>query len=294
MKKIFCTTCLALSTLFSYSQVHRAVDLSSSWKNGDLEYSAINNDYCDYYVGVNLDKLVGYQPMPSPHTATIGKGSTYLFTLKKELNTLASTNITYFYYRGNVDKKPNVNFQYALPIKLRDSTRIKPLNNNNYTLRFNLQETSDTIYACRGGIVCDDDIYDISSKGYKKKKNQITISHNDGTFAEYALFTTPLVFAGENVKMGAPIAIAPQGAKLEKEIQVGIYFLDKNKVKVITTGSKHTHFIPIFHTANAGDTKLKEKNTYIAEITKEVLMQDMSSKEKKKYLKEKEKNNEKK
>lgn len=288
MKKWSVLFLLVVSQTLLFAQSHRAIELNSSWEGRDLVYGATNNDYCDYFLSVDLSKTVGYQRTPSPYTATIGRGSSSLFTLKRDGYASPSTNITYRHYRGNPDKKINIDFLYALPIKTGDSTRVIPKKMIAYTLRFTMQHTSDTVYACRGGIVCNDDIYDTSAKGYKKPEKILTIYHNDGSMAEYTAFTVPLVYAGESVEMGDPIAISQKGNRSVSEVQVGFFFLDKNKLE-LKTGNRHTHFSPLFSTAGREPMKLEAKTTYISAITEEMLMQDMSKREKKKYLNKKKK-----
>lgn len=287
MKKTSVFILLLLCNILLYAQGRSAVEINSKWEEDCLVFSAQNNDYCDYYVSMDLSLVSGFKNVISPYTTIITKGENRLFELKKNDSSIQSARYTFHHFRGNPDKKINIDFHYALPVKTGDTISCRPKKMIDYTLRFRLQDTGDTIYACRGGIVCNDDVYDTSRKGYSKLKNLITIAHDDGSFAEYSAFASSLVFAGEAVKMGDPIAISMQvDGSIASETDVSFFFLDKNKL-ALNTGKRHTHFIPFFHTAGNAAVRLEEETAYTSEITDEMLMQDMSARERKKFLSKK-------
>jgi len=295
MKKLF----FAFSALFALSLLqalssapppNAAVELTSAWEGNNLVYKTKNNDFCDYSIMVNLASTIGFDGPSSPYTGIVGRGELKLFTLKWDGSGTGSSGFTYWTARGNIYEKPNVGFVYALPVKQGDSVRVATKEGRDYTLSFDLTNASDTVYACRGGIVCDNSLADETSKGASKydRSDKITVYHKDGTMADYDIGKSfkSLVFPGNIVEMGDPIAVLKRTGATIKVISVGIYFLDRNKFNNTQTGSKYTGFVPVFHTT-AGDMKLAPKTIYAGEITDQVATGDMSKREKERYLKAK-------
>jgi hypothetical protein len=285
--------------------VNDAVQITTDFdqKMGVLTFWADNRDYCTYYVVLDLSTLQGFLRMGSGYTGAVGHGRRQLCSLKIDPSGSGySINYRFSLYRGSISVKPNIDFSCSLPCALTETALVKvDENREGYQLVFEL--TSDTVYACRGGVACDDDLKDYTAKGYRSFSDsrlfsQITLYHKDGTFGEYIFSGKALVMAGENVKMGQAIAVLDRNlnenmVKIHgNTVKFSIYFLDKNKVKEKNIGNKHTHFRPFFQTDGEGKVRLEANKTYICERTDEMLMQDMSKREKKKFLENK-KNNEK-
>lgn len=85
---------------------------------------------------------------------------------------------------------------------------------------------------------------------------------------------------GEEVQVGQAIGKAgPTGAA------ISFFFLDENKFKGgLSSGYPYSHFIPVFRTTE-GDVKPEEKTIYQAVTDHDLIMQDMSKRDKKKYMK---------
>lgn len=285
MKYITLTFILLLFSHTTYSQ-NRGVALKSERNDkGDFTIVAENLDYCDYHVVVRFD--TGAAWYGDRHTSTVGIGRNIVTTFTKS-NSLSGSgyNYKYWVYKGNINEKVNPSFVYALPVKTGDSIQVRLAQSSEYTLMFNLKYASDTVYASRGGIVCDDALSDTSAKR-APKNGCVLIYHKDGSFGQYSSYTKSLVYPGDNVKMGQPIAVVERGKGKGKLVYFSVYFLDKNRVDNEETGLKHSTLIPIFYSANNGAGKLDEKKTYQGGITDDVFIQDMSKREQKKYLKNK-------
>ena len=285
MKRLILLFYTILCTISIAAQNRPAIELAGEWVDNKYVQHASNNDYCPYYIAVDLTKVIGFNNVHgSSYTTTIlGRSKKTLYTLVPSGTISSNASITYHNYRGDINNKLNIDFQYALPIKQGSTAEVHIQDNSDYAIVFDMSSTVDTIYACRGGIVCDDDLSDTSSKGYRKTDKILTVYHNDGTMAEYKMFSQALVYPGESINMGDPIAVCKSDNA--KMISIGIYFLDKNKVQVEKDGRKHSHFKPFYHTLNSGIVRLEAGNSYTSEITEEMIMQDMSSGEKKRYLK---------
>ena len=261
------------------AQEPKAVTISYEYnelKSGNDTY-ATNHDYCEYCIVVDFS-LTGYKVVPDKQTIILYPGRNFLFLLKNEK--FGSSNWYYRYYKGYINANVNADYCYALPVVPGDSVRIEHGGRNG--TRFNLRQVSDTVYACRGGIVCNDDFIAKNLKG-----KQLTIYHKDGTFAQYSALQEILVTSGSKVKTGMPVAIVNTDYKDAHFVELKIYFLDKNKMNDNESGDKYTTLRPFFHTQNHEPERLEENIIYIGEITDEMLMQDMSAKEKKQYLKKK-------
>jgi hypothetical protein len=270
---------------------NNAVQLSDNFDGslGRLTFNADNRDFCDYCLTIFFIYAEGFSGIATQTSSVISRGQHQIRNYKVMENaSRIGYNYQYAMYRGNPDKKINIDFNYCLPAADEESvTAVEVENNEGYQLAFELP--SDTVYACRGGIVCDDDLKDFTAKGYKsfndnRNQSKITVYHNDGSFSEYVFKGKSLVFPGQAVKMGSPIAIV-QNIADKYSMCFSTYFLDKNKLADNNTGNKHTHFRPFFQTYNYGKLRLENNRVYICEHTDEMLMQDMSKREKKNFLK---------
>jgi len=301
MKKgIILTTILLLSVYHinaqSMQDPDNAVQLSDEFdqSQGRVTFYAEDKDFCDYYLYISFVYSEGFSGMPQGTSLTVNNGKRQILSYRvQEGANRYGYNYKYTMYRGNLDKMPNVDFAYCLPVADEKNADAKTTENRDgYQLEFTI--STNTICACRDGVVCDDRLKDFTAKGYKtfnssRNFSQITVYHADGSFGEYVFQGKPLVYPGQTVKMGAPIAVAGKSAADDYRLRFSTYFLDKNKVKDNSNGIKHTHFRPFFQTYNYGKSRLESDKNYICELTDEMLMQDMSKREKKNFLKNKEK-----
>ncbi|NDV79389.1 peptidoglycan DD-metalloendopeptidase family protein [Dysgonomonas sp. 511] len=288
MKNVILLILLALSSSVLLAQQHtRAISFKSERdKNGNIVITAKNEDFCDYYISLNIEG--DYEVRGNFRGQVISRKSDKIVaTLVKNGLSSGGYNYSSRTYRGSLNKKINPGHVYALPVKPGDSIQYIPARNRAFTSVFNLKFAGDTVYACRGGVVCDDRLTDTANRTLSKD-DKIIIYHEDGTFGQYSKFQKVLVYPGESVSVGQPIAIVKPGDNERKLIHFSVFFLDKNMVNNDETGIKHSNLVPVFHSLNSGDGKLEEKTTYVSELTDELIMQDMSKKERAKYLKKKE------
>jgi len=276
-RKILLFLLCLLSLYALMAQEPRAVTISVELKPKNVrEYYAVNHDYCPYYIVINYSNTL------DKRTATLHPGKNYLFRLKHEDVISSTFNWNYRYYYGNINAEVNAEYRHALPVVPGDSVRIR--HSRGGGLLFNLRHASDTVYACRDGIVCTDDFIEKRLRG-----KQIIIYHKDGTFAKYSRLQKILINPGKKVTTGMPIAIADTDEKGGRLVELRIDFLDKNKVEDPESKNKHSALRPFFHTQNHGNVRPEENITYIGEITDEILIQDMSKKEQEQYLKKRKK-----
>lgn len=299
VKNIFLlTVCISLAIFHTNAQfyqqpVENAVQLSDKFSQteGVLTFYGHNRDFCPYYLHVYFKDYHNFRGMIGTRSIIAGPGNQSLMSYSLSDKTKGfNYRYTYSMYRGDPKSKVNVDFAYALPTSNGASAMPRTTQNREgYQLSFEV--VSDTVYACREGVMCNDDLSDHTAKGHKKFNGrhsmaQVTLYHKDGSFGEYVFKGKSLVYPGQQVKMGQPIGIIE--TILDKYfINFAVYFLDKNKVEDNSVGNKHTHFRPFFQTGNAGKLRLEREQTYVCELTDEMLMQDMSKKEQKRFLKTK-------
>ena len=220
-------------------------------------------------------------PEPISYKNTVGIGSQNLFSLKKvaNYNFIYKHRWTYRYYRGDLNAKINADYQYALPVKQGDKIQMRSRSSSRYRVEliFSLKYAGDTVYACRSGRVCNNEF-----ERFNHIKDKIAVYHADRSFSEYGGYTYPIVCPGDFIKIGDPIAVIKADEKKNELLYFSNYFLDKNKVTNPDEKRVYEYFVPIFHTANAGSIKLQERTTYVAEITDEMLTQELSDRELKK------------
>jgi hypothetical protein len=251
-----------------------------------LTFHSNNIDFCDYYVHISFIDFDGIEGMTSRGvSAIVGRGRRQIRTYRTRTG-VSNPRYRFFYniYRGNSAKKPDTDFIYALPVAVGDTTTAMIVGNRDQ-VAFYLP--SDTLYACRSGVMCDDNL-----KAYNRSYNpvdlsQITLYHDDGSFSGYVFKGKALIAAGQKIKMGSPIAVVERDSA-KYSVCLSTYFLDRNKLASNNPNpNKHTRFLPFFQTFNKGKTHLENEEIYICELTDEMRMQEMNKREKKKFLKNK-------
>jgi hypothetical protein len=253
------------------------------WDRKQIDFYALNRDFCDYYLRVFFSDVDGYEiPMSGvgiSATVGIGKRQIRYFKIKE-----GAPRLFYRFrpviYRGDAGKKPNVDFVYALPMAANGTVRVVEGDKDS---KFSFDLSADTIYACRNGVLCKD----VRTFFNDPNLSQMTVYHADGSFGEYIFKGKPLVGPGEKIKMGCPIGVLERTEDYSHLLLFSVYFLDKNKLKDNNIGHKYTNISPFFQTVNEGKARLEKDKTYLYELTDEMLMQEMSNREKKKFLKNK-------
>ena len=184
----------------------------------------------------------------------------------------------YRYYRGIFPKNDPANGYYALPLAVGDSILIEPhmirARNSERTeniLSFSIQN-NDTVYAMRGGVAC-----------LVGDKKGVVINHIDETFAVYYHMRRALVQPGDAVDVGQPIGLAASG-----KVYVGFVYLDEKyfKQKELAVEYPYTHFVPQLWNGSQfiqpGEMAI---SIVVPTLTVDLITQDMSKAQKKRYLK---------
>ena len=124
----------------------------------------------------------------------------------------------------------------------------------------------------RGGIAC-----------LVGDKKGVVINHIDETFAVYYHMRRALVQPGDAVDVGQPIGLAASG-----KVYVGFVYLDEKyfKQKELAVEYPYTHFVPQLWNGSQfiqpGEMAI---SIVVPTLTVDLITQDMSKAQKKRYLK---------
>ncbi len=281
---------------------HRDVTISvQTSPDGDNTFMATNSDYCDYFVTLTFIGLSNATATPTVQVNAPAGLSQILRLTPVRKNEPIRFGYSYSYIKGNSNPKINAQFKYLLPVKEGKSTQVNELKNlteflgkpvppNWYALSYTMEE-GDTVYASRGGVVCriNSGGKTISNTGtvYTSSTNSVEIYHSDGTFGKYDLLKNEgvLVKAGEKVNAGEPIGII---GKIYERVFLNfiVYYLDRKLINsdgaFLTAG--YSSCKPKFALTETVIASIAPGETYTALKPVSVIIQEMSKKEKEKFL----------
>ena len=233
----------------------------------------INNDHCSYLV---VRKGARY------YNAFPGENLVESRPVQSQASEGSFSKTEYRYYRGFFPKKEPADGYYALPLAVGDSILIEPHmmrdrnseRTENY-LSFSIQN-NDTVYAMRGGVAC-----------LVGDKKGVIINHIDETFAVYYHMRRALVQPGDAVEVGQPVGLVASG-----KVYVGFVYLDEKyfKQKELAVEYPYTHFVPqLWDGEQFFQPGEMAKSIVVPTLTTDLITQDMTKAQKKRYLKAKSK-----
>ena len=280
----FSVSAQSLMSLMRSQEGNLGGEVEKNWERKAKDLILYNNDYCDFYTIMLRGKKV-HDVHPGRNLIVMGrsrkksdytysKASVSQISINKFSGPLYKRDINSYrlrYYPGRFPKKLDKSFPYALPVKHGKETSWRTDSLENYlTLNFYIPKR-DTVYATRSGIVCK------AGDG-----RQVLVYHADCTFAAYLMLERKLVNPGDEIHAGEPIGVASS-----EGVSISFYYLDKAQFR---RGEKlpdypYAHFVPVFRTGE-GDVKPEEGKVYRAVTDDELIVQEMSKREKRQYLKE--------
>lgn len=281
MKKLFVFAlsflCCAAHLL---AQQNSMSPIQSKWeKVGEyIELNYYNSDYCDYFLASSRNKEIRLFP---------GNNNLVRVPLdqaRKYKNNSTFMRSSFRAFKGYFPENINPDFIYSLPVKGGDSTRYLIDDKKPFVTYLFKVKANDTIYAVRSGVVCMNQNQGLSTKDLDlESKEMLLVYHADCSFALYGKMRDMFVRPGEEIEVGQAVGISTS----KSELMMTFFFLDKNKfVGSDPKGRPHTHFNPVFHTT-LGNSKIEERKMYVNEWNDEVITQEMTNKQKKKYAKKK-------
>ncbi|MFY0593970.1 peptidoglycan DD-metalloendopeptidase family protein [Roseivirga sp.] len=273
----------------------------------DYNIYANNPTGTDQHVVVVFMDLVGYTPsLGIPPAVNVEPGRSKIFEMKRdELTSEGTFQYQYYVYPGVAN--PDIKYvDYVLPVSAGNEVSVRKLTdarlsfggssaeNVFYGLAF-LGNEGDTIHAARGGVV-QKIVQDQETEGenvvFSNVKNYMHIKHADGTIARYEVFkiNSAQVKEGDEVLAGDPLALfTGENYQMGPNFRFSVRYLKFTYTKALRSNEWYSHHYlkPKFSTAKEGVKELQSNYTYTAVLNDELITQDMSRKQKKKYLKSK-------
>ena len=227
-----------------------------------------------------------------------GRNTVCKFTPDKSAG-YRSFGYRYSYYPGVAFRNtPNNYMHYVLPTMPGKTTNIVSVANlssflkkdnagANHTQGFRYA-LGDTICAARTGVVYEmnNNLTEGESSNtlYKSDRNSISISHKDGTIAQYSILAPiqSLVKNGEFVIAGQPIAFFNTIAE-KYTLLLSVQYLDESKIRKEESKEVYNS-LPVYYylNENAPSTNLVEGQKYECVKSIEINYEELSKREKKK------------
>ncbi|PXY01509.1 hypothetical protein DF185_08470 [Marinifilum breve] len=267
----------------------------------DFNYS--KNVYGTYYLLIKFDDLTN--AMQTSYGTHVSGHTGRFFTLKpKNPSSGIGFSYTYIYQRGRVNPRIKDDMVYMLPFKPNTKVKVQkaeymgltfgkgsPDNFNAFVFKV---EKEETVVAARKGLVVEvEDKYKADTTqaySFVRSANRVLIEHKDGTLAEYSGFKsgTINVKEGETVNPMDPIGIAGRfDSNKNCRLTLMVYYLKTKKLfdskKEENKYNQYGYVNPIF-CYKGGRSLLLPNNYYSSDCNDELITQEFSRREKKKYV----------
>lgn len=209
----------------------------------------------------------------------------------------------YKYVSGAVAKKIKDSFVYLLPfpngssVSARNMTFLKEEyfegEKSDTWQSYSLAADSDSIMCIRKGVVVRvENDYDVSSDVvFTSNLNRVIVEHSDRSLAAYKGFDKGgiVVKPGDTVYPHSYLGSLSTGANSnDRELVLNVFYsteinLDfKKKKATMQDKDSYTYVKPLFYTANKS-VRLNEDDVFVVDSTKDIIEEEMSKREKKKY-----------
>jgi len=297
-------TTLLVLILFGFSgTAQKLITVTPEWDDeGDLIFYCENRGAGEYTVYVDVSSVVGLRSeVPLPYAKTVSKGRSRLFKMTRTGSSGSqSYKYSISYHIGCLSPKVDNKVTYLLPVKEGKKTKamdlsyagnifgkIAPINWNSKLFTMN---EGDTVVAMREGIVVDTRDIDSPSSSdywYTSSSNYVRLLHDDCTVGAYQVFKegSIMVEPGDKVYPGDHLGIAGgENYGMQWQIRAMVYRYTKN-TKTRMVREPQIEFIDLkFLTSNGIEAVVNGRN-YTAVHSREVITQEMSKREFKKYVK---------
>lgn len=214
-------------------------------------------------------------------------------------------SFSYIYQLGSPNVKINDDFIYLLPF--RNDVKLEAISLNNLNRSFGkgvsetwkayrfVVENPESIVACRKGLVVkvvDEFNVDTTQNfNYKRSQNEVIVEHKDGTLARYSGFKAGSIKVeeGQMIYPYSEIGIVGRNGKdVNYKLDLCIYYLNTKNLNdfndIVKKANALAYVNPKFNYKGAAATLLS-RNKYVTECNDEIITQEFSRREKKKYLK---------
>lgn len=272
-------------------------------RDNGYEFYCQNNTFTTYTIEIEFTMLKNLSISgKNPYIGKVEPGKNRLFRLIPiKANLYTNFGYGFKYKKGCPDTKIDDKIAYLIPIKNGEKTKIGEISylgndppKDWYTLSFNM-EPGDTVYASRRGRVTE--IVDNIPKGieenivFMRKRNYIIIEHEDCTFGAYDLLEEngALVTRGKQIEVGDPIGIIG-GEEYESgnHLRFSVFYsyhqlIEDNREK--NDKEHHWAYVPIEFYVDGKKVKLGNGLHYKSVHAEDIIFQEMSKGEIKKWRK---------
>lgn len=257
-----------------------------------------------FWVVIKFDQLQNTNQ--STYRGYVQGSSGKVLTLKpKDPNQGIGFSYSFQYHRGKVLRRLKDNFVYLLPFENNIKTKVQKLGYlakrlgkgapDSWTAFQFRTEKEEVVLAARKGLVVkvvDEFISDTTKNCcFKDGVNEVLIEHKDGTLARYSGFKKGSIKVEEGQVVYPQDKLGLSGrydSDTDHKLHFCLYYLSTPYIENLNTEAqkmnRFTYVNPCFHW-KGGESIILPGNDYVAETTKELVMQEFSRREKKKYLK---------
>jgi hypothetical protein len=285
------------------------VKMSSEPTEDGYDLYAENISQASYTVVVEFDILQNYTVVGGePMIATVVPGRRKIGSVKRiQPEQSGNMSYKYRYYLGCSNTKVDTEVVYLLPVADGNATHFSALSYLNESLggekkpdqwnsgMFTMTK-GDTVFAMRRGRVVEVEESHASDStrnfSFHRDVNQVLIEQEDCTLARYSVLAQNQVFVseGEMVEAGQPLAIVGgSGFSSGYHVRIMVSFLNR---EVLTNPevSQPAYYTMKFVTREGGEGLLRSNSSYTSVHPSEIIFQEMSKRQIKTYLKNKETN----
>lgn len=289
----------------SFAQ-ERVIELSYTYEERNEEFiiTALNSSSTYYTVVVKFDKLFGLRANDKlPAMKVVPPGSHRLLKLEKSGSGQPDFSYRFVYWKGIANPRIE-DVQYVLPFSPALEVGVKEVgslsdylkqdsDDDHYAIGFNMID-GDTILASRKGVVEvveQENQTENLNYTFTRERNYIRIRHDDGTIANYQNFknNSSFVEVGTEVLPGTPLALAIQTREMGDALMIfSVFYLVIEPDDFVDTKDwdSYKYYKPKF-ALKEGLEYLKVGSNYRGYINTELITQELSKREKKRYLSKK-------
>ncbi len=285
----------------------REVEVSSRYSADKEEYviTVKNNTSVYKTVVIKFNLLKNLDPSTAlPAIVDVSPGASKR-AIRLTKSGVGTPNFSYSvtHYSGCARPKHDDEIIYALPIgkrKITQPIKLTSLGNfikddeipENWNAIGFKMEAGDTIFCSRRGVV--ERIYENSNEAgngvtFTSDENHIIMRHEDCTFSRYANFETKEIFVkvGQKIEVGEPLGLVnkePYGSSIHVR-QLFYATPIEEQIREGKTKIENTYF-PITYKTDKGEiTEWDYGKNYTATLNENLITQEMSKREIKKWLK---------
>lgn len=287
-------TCLAQSDIeLSYER--------KSDNTVDFNYS--KKVFGTYYLLVEFNDLSN--AIQSSYGKHVSGNIGHFYTLKpSDPNQGIGFSYSYRFQRGKFKPRIKDDLIYLLPFrkgvksKMYDlsylGSKLGKVKSSTWKAFQFLTDKEEVVVAVRKGLVVEvtDEFSNDTTKNYSYKRsvNEVLIEHKDGTLANYTGFKAGSIKVKEGQYVNPHDELGLSGrynSRKQHQLRLMIYYLNTRDISGIDTdeerANQFAYLNPIFY-YKGGNSILLQGNEYVAECNDEIIKQEFSRREKKKYV----------